>query len=278
MEVTMAFGKAVGNKFQIGTSELRIGPMAKANQLTGVNSVGLLQSAAVKFQQDSVDLEGGFPKTLVDTAIVKTNITVESQAYEYSRQNIKVMLNEGVDATTVVEVTGLTVGATLISAAEFDTSLTLSGIALAAGDLIVVYPPGEPENLTIIKVATVVAATITTKAKITFNASLYPLLFALPAGSVFYRANQIGLGKSVGTNYFTLDILGTDSKGNPKGFKFWKVAVSGGMDYSFSSDSYAVTALNFKVLQPSVADYTTGDLVNLAGIIPSHPFGMFFGG
>jgi hypothetical protein len=40
----MAFGAAVSNKFNIGTSELRNGPMTLANQLTSVHSVGLLQS------------------------------------------------------------------------------------------------------------------------------------------------------------------------------------------------------------------------------------------
>lgn len=281
----MAFGSAVSNKFQIGTSEIRIGPLTKANQLTSDHSVGLLQSATVKFQQDSVDLEGGFPKTLVDTAIVKTNITVESQAYEYSRSNIRVMLNEGVETTgSVTEASGKLASAlvtTTASASTFDTDIPLAKIS--AGDLLVVYPVGYPENISVIKVTAVAAATVATNAKVTYNGTITPILTfskgdAVASGSVVYKANQVGLGKSVGTNYFTLDILGTDSKGNPKGFKFWKVAVSGGLDYSFSNDSYAVTALNFKVLQPTVSDYTTGDLSNLSGIIPAHPFGMFFAG
>jgi hypothetical protein len=291
MEVTMAFGAAVSNKFQIGTSELRIGPLSLANQLTSVHSVGLLQSAAVKFQQDSVDLEGGFPKTLVDTAIVKTNITVESQAYEYSRKNVRVMLNEGTEATgSVIEATGTLKSApviTTVAASVFDTDIPTGNIAV--GDLLVVYPVGFPENISIIRVTVVAASAIagnTANAKVTYDGTVTPILTfpvstgsAVASGSIVYKANNIGLGKSVGTNYFTLDILGTDSQGNPKGFKFWKCAVSGGLDYSFSNDSYAVTPLNFKILKPSAADYAVGGpLGGMANIIPNNPFGMFFAG
>lgn len=277
----MAFGSAVSNKFQIGTSEIRIGELSMANKLTKAHSVGLLQSAAVNFQQDSVDLEGGFPKMLVDTAIVKTNITVESQAYEYSRKNIMVMLNEGVETSgSVTEATGTLAtvpNVTTLTASTFDTTLLLASVSV--GDLLVVYPANKPEDLSIIKVTAVGAATVAGNAKITYDGTVTPLLFSGTVGSTVYKANQIGLGKSVATNYFTLDILGTDSKGNPKGFKFWKSAVSGGMNYSFSNDSYAVTPLNFKILAPSAEDYALGGpLEKLKGIIPAHPYGMFFSG
>lgn len=278
----MAFGSAVSNKFQIGTSEIRIGALSMANKLTKANSVGLLQSAAVNFQQDSVDLEGGFPKMLIDTAIVKTNITIESQAYEYSRKNIRVMLSENVEADgSVTEATGFLTTVpvvTTVTASTFDSSLLLASVK--AGDLLVVYPVGKPEDLSIIKVTAVGAAsTVATNAKITYDGSITPLLFPGSVGSIVFKANQVGLGHSITTNYFTLDILGADSKGNPKGFKFWKCAVSGGLNYSFSNDSYAVTPLNFKVIAPSAAEYAVGgELESLSSIIPAHPYGMFFSG
>jgi len=277
----MAFGAAVSNKFQIGTSEIRIGPMTLANQLTGVaNSVGLLQSATVKFQQDSVDLEAGFPKTIVDTAIVKTNITVEAQAYEYSRRNIRSMLNEGSESVgAVLETSGTTTGnVTASTGTLFTIATNMIGSNLTAGDLVVIYPMNAPEQISVIAIT---AVTGTTTATITFDSAVTPLLFpsAIISGSSCYKANNIGIGKSSGTNYFTLDILGSDSTGAPKGFKFWKCAVAGSMDYSFSNDNYAVTPLNFKILKPSAADLQSGGpLYAIRNIVNANPFGMFFSG
>lgn len=93
----MALGQANSNKFHIGNAEIRFGTLTNAMRLTSSSALGLLQSATVNFQQDTVDLEGGLPKQLIDTAITKTNVTITAQAYEYTRRNIRVMLNEGAE-------------------------------------------------------------------------------------------------------------------------------------------------------------------------------------
>jgi hypothetical protein len=285
-------GTSLSNSFHIGNAEIRIGNLSAANKLTQLNSVGLLQSANVSFQQESVDLEGGLPKTLIDTVITKTNVTVVAQAYEYSKKNIRVMLNEGIQGAT----TDLPDDTTVLTAATISTSanatLEISQVfasnVLAAGDLLVVYNidtstgSKKPEEMSVIRVDSVAASTVNVtggaKTKVTYDGSKYPLLFNAVVGAVVFKANQIGVGNSSATNYFSLDVIGQDhATGHPKGFRFWKAAISGGLEYSFSNDNFAVTPMSFKILQPGLAEYDTGGaLVHLKDIIPSHPYGMAF--
>jgi len=269
----MAIGSAVTNKFHIGSAEVRIGALAEANQLTPAHSVGLLQSAVVNFNQESVDLEGGLPKTLIDTVITKTNVTVTAQAYEYSRKNIRVMVNEGTEAAGSVTAYESTLTAQATPASNSLTFTTMT-VTPQIGDMVVCYPAGEPEKISILRV------TGGTTGSVSFDPTKTPLLFTLPIGSVVYKANQIGLGNTTKTNYFSLDVVGLEhSTERPTGFKFWKCAISGGMEYSYSNDNFAVTPLTFKVLQPSAADYSAGgNLAHLADVIPGHPLGMQWAG
>ena len=73
-----------------------------------------------------------------------------------------------------------------------------------------------------------------------------------------------------------MDVIGLEhATGRPVGFKFWKCAVSGGMEYSFNNDNYAVTPLTFKILQPAADEWGAGQpLEHLADIIPARPYGM----
>lgn len=275
----MALATPVSSKFHIGSPEIRIGAMTLANKLTQSHSLGLLQGANVKFTQESVDLKGGLPKTLVDTAIIETSVTVEAQAYEYSRKNIRVMINEGIESTPATEYAGLATATTAVSGSGtsvIDTDILLTDVNV--GDMVVIYQPALPEKLSVVKV-TAKAAVNTDKARITIDNTKTPLLFAVNIGDVVFKANQIGLGNSTATNYFAVDVVGLEhATGRPVGFRFWKAAFSGGLDYSFSNDNYAVTPISLKVLQPSAADYTTGPLAHLAEIIPTHPFGLYFAG
>jgi hypothetical protein len=276
----MALATPVTNKFHIGSPEIRLGPMTKANKLTQANSVGLLQQANVKFNQTSVDLKAGLPKTIVDTAVTETEVTVDAQAYEYSRKNIRIMINEGAEVLTPIEFNGLVTTAVVAATTgntDIETDILLTDVAV--GDLVVVYNPAAPQNLSVVKV-TAKAVVATDKAKITIDNTKTPLLFDASVGDVVYKANQIGLGNSTATNYFSCDVLGQEhSTGRPVGFRFWKAALGGGLDYSFSSDNFAVTPLTIKIMQPSAAEYAVGGpLAHLAEIIPIHPFGFYFAG
>lgn len=281
-------GQNQTTNFQIGNAEIRIGTMARANRLTQSDSMGLIQSATVKVSQESVDLEAGLPKTLIDTAIVRSVITVEAQAYEYSRRNILTMTggslsNPTLSASAAAGTVATAVGsATNLSSPGSSASINITGIQpadLLNGALVVVSQASDPSQVSVLKLIQD-ATTYSGGCTITYNPSLTPLLSSLSVGDIAYKANQIGLGGNTQTNYFTLDVLGVDhSTGRPTGFKFWKAAVSGGLEYSFSNDNYAVTPLTFKVLMPSQSD-VSGALTTagINGMVPAHPFGMFFNG
>lgn len=291
-------GQNQTTNFQIGNAEIRIGTMDNAGKLKQVDSVGLLQSATVKVSQESVDLKAGLPRTLIDTTVVETSITVEAQAYEYSRKNILTMTSGdlGSTAATAAQKDGVlnasvTAGAASIainisngvvnSTTVFPNTKFSATTDVTAGDLLVVYSLSNPEKMSVVKVdagsITLSAGVLTIPITATGSTAL---LFDMAAGDRVYKANPVSLGGNVSTNYFTMDILGVDhTSGKPTGFRFWKAAVSGGMEYSFSNDNYAVTPLTFKVLSPSATEKAAGGkLAGVSSLIDIHPFGMYLGG
>lgn len=277
----MALATPVTNKFHIGSPEIRLGPMTKANKLTQANSVGLLQSANVKFNQTSVDLKAGLPKTIVDTAVTEIEVTVDAQIYEFSRKNLRILMGEGVEALAPSEYNGLVttaIAASTTGTTDIETDILLT--AVNVGDLLTIYSPAAPQNVSVVKVTAKAMITVD-KAKVTIDNTKTPLLFDLSVGDVVFKANQIGIGNSTATNYFSCDVLGMEhSSGRPIGFRFWKAALGGtGLDYGFSSDNFASSPMTIKVLQPSGIEYATGGpLAHLADIIPTHPFGMYVSG
>ena len=94
--MAIKLGSPRTTKFSIGTAELRIGPLLEAMKLKQENSIGLIDNATVEVSQESVDLTGGFPKVLVDTAVVSQESSITATLREYSRRNLQVMLGEGV--------------------------------------------------------------------------------------------------------------------------------------------------------------------------------------
>lgn len=295
----MPLGQNSTTKFQIGSAEIRMGVMGRAGKLVYTDTLGLLESAEVNFEQQSVDLKGGLPKTLIDTRITETVVTVTANAYEFSRKNIMAMLNEGAGTGTTGPVTAKTSTVTTAISSNPTSATTLaidgsaSGIVLAdivtvgsatsasPADLVVVYQKSNPQNFSVFPVQSASnSANVTT---LTINAG--DLLHTVAVGDAVFLARQVGLGKSVATQYFTMDIIGTDNKyGGPVGFRFWKAAVGGSMKYAFSNDNYAVTPMTFKILLPSSADLaltstsTNSGLSAIAGIQQYHPFGLYWGG
>lgn len=314
-------GTAQTRNFQIGNAELRIGRLSDAGRLTQKgHSVGLLQSANVNFAQNVAELKGGLPLQLVDSVITETTVTVSAQAYEYTRRNIRAMLNEGVKAagsetdysfTATLSDTGPAAGATDslegLYGADFvvnptngtlSAQITLSALAaipggtlpgsngavtLPVGTLLGVYKKGAPENLSIIRLTSEVTSYTSGNMVLNFNTTETPMLFDLANGTelVVYTINPVGLGNSAETQYYTIDLLGKNhSSGLVQGFRFWKASIQGGMDFSFSNDSFGVTPLSFKVLLPTEEDLNDSNLLGNIKTIQAagNPLGMFWTG
>lgn len=265
-------GSAVTSKFSIGTAELRVGPLSKAGRLTQANSVGLIDQATVEVSQSSVDLKGGFPQQIVDTAIVEQESSLSATLRESSRRNLKVMLGEGLDSAPAAGVESLIVTTVALDGTSFDVTAT-EGSNFSVGDTVVMYIDGQPETVCVDKITTVATDTLT------IENGLAVAMDGTTDTVKIYVANQVAIGAVSSTKYFAASLIQVEnSSGRPIGFDFWKAANSGSMSYATNATDFGSLDLELKALQPSVSDYTTGDLTHLSTVIPSHPTGMYFGG
>ena len=263
-------------KFQIGTAEVRIGPLSLANKLTQAHSIGLIDNVTIEISQDSVDLEGGFPRAPVDTAIIRRNGTVTATMREYSRRNIKIMMGEGVTAgAEPSDVKSLLVTNASSGATSFDVTAA-TGANFTAGDIIVIYPDGDPASISVCEIDSIATDTITLD---TNTPTLHNYDGTADTIHV-YVAQQVGIGAIQTTNYFSAQILQVERKtGRPVGFNIWKSTIASGMTLASNAEDFASNDLAIKMLDPAASDYGAGgDLLHLAALIPSHPQGMMFYG
>lgn len=264
----MALGSPQTNKFQIGTAELRVGAMTSAMKLLQTHSVGLVDSVTITVGQESVDLEGGFPKQLMDSAIVRQTAEVAAVLREYSRRNLKIAIGDGVSASAADVSTTIaspaTAGTTAVSVAAGQ------GANFSAGDLVVTYKAGAPENVQILRVQSISTDALTLDTDT-------PLLFDVASSDPIFIAKQVAIGAVAKTNYMAAMVVQKENAtGRPIVWNFWKAAVSGNLDYATNADDFASTTTTLKCLQPSAAEYAVGaPLAHLADLIPTHPIGFF---
>ena len=269
-------GSPVTTKFSIGTAELRIGMLTEAMKLTQANSVGLIDNATVEVTQESVDLLGGFPKVLVDTAVVEQSSSITATLREYSRRNIKLMLAEGViavaseptDLQTVTDTGTITAGSTALTVAL--------GTGFNSGDIAVIYGALD-STLAEVSVCRVDSSDATS---ITLDTDT-PTLHDYAVGSIVYLANHVAIGAITQTQYFSSTLYQVErSTGRPIGFNFWKGSIGAGMTFSTNAEDFASTELNIKLLQPAASEFATAPdpLYHLRDIIVDNPTGLYFGG
>ena len=262
-------------KFQIGVAEVRLGPLSVANKHTQANSVGLIDSVTLEISQDSVDLEGGFPRSPVDTAIIRRNGQVTAVLREYSRKNIKVMMGEGVETSSPSDVNSLCETNLATDGTGFDVS-SGHGTNFTAGDIIVIYPEGRPEEVTVARIESVSVDTVTLD-------SDTPALHDYDGTSetiYVYNAQPVGVGAVQTTNYFSAQLLQVERKtGRPVGFNIWKATIASGMTIASNAEDFASNDLVIKILDPAASEYASGgDLEHIADLVTAHPQGLMFYG
>jgi len=263
-------GSPQTNKYAIGTAELRLGTLANANKLTQANSVGLIDQATLEVTQNSVDLLGGFPRVIADTAITSQEASVTATLREYSRRNFNVLVGEGA-AAAVADVNSLIVTDVAADGVAFDVTAA-DGANFTVGALVQIYKEGENENVTLARIESISTDTITLD-------SDTPALFAYNGTTdtiYIYEAEAVAIGAISQTNYFAVQLVQTErSTGRPLTFNFWKGAIGAGMSFATNAEDFASTELNIKLLQPAALEYGSGsDLEHLADIIPDHPIGL----
>jgi len=266
-------GSAQTQKFSIGTAEVRVGPLSAAGRLTQANSIGLVDSATVEVTQTSVDLKGGFPQQIVDTAVTEQTSTMTATLREYSRRNLQIMLGEGLDAGAAPsDVASEIVTDVIIDGTSVDVTAS-DGLLFTIGDIVVMYPEGKPEDVCVDRITTISTDTLTLE-----NGVAVALNGTTETVHIFV-ANAIAVGGVTQTNYFAVSLVQSEnSTGRPVGFNFWKAALGGSMTFATNATDFASNDLALKILQPAVTEYTTGDLSHLANVIPSNPTGMYMGG
>ena len=273
-------GTARTRKFSIGTAEMRIGAMTAAMGLKQSDSIGLLDNVTVEVTQESVDLNGGFPKVLVDTAIISQEAQITATLREYSRRNMQVLLGDGVQASVVDSASTITTDET----SDIGPFTIAADEGFVDDDIVVIYPEARPEELTVARIETV-----TTGTTITLHTGT-PMLFDYPGTTEtihIFKAHQVSIGNIEQTNYFACQVLQLErATGRPIGFDFWKATVASGMTYATNAEDFASTELVVKLLQPSAEEYSaTGDLLHISdiiagtdGVAQKHPTGMYYAG
>lgn len=266
----MALGQAKTRKFNIGTAELRVGPLTKAMRLTQADSVGLVDKVSINVTQTKADLEGMFPKQIVDSAIIDQKAEITGTLREYSRANLNILLGNDIESVVPTDVATTTTASAAVAA----TTLTVTSAAgIAANDILMVWNPGEPENVNILKVDSVAGLDITLDTDT-------PVVAAIASGANVVAARPVSIGSVSRTNYFSCMIVQKqNSSGRPFVFNFWKVSNAAGMDYATDASAFASTDMKLTCLTPVALDYAMGQpLAHLAGIIPDHPMGMMVSG
>jgi len=267
-------GSAQTKKFSIGTAEVRLGPLASAGRLTQANSIGLVDSATVEVTQTSVDLKGGFPQQIQDTAVTEQATTMSATLREMSRRNLKILLGEGIDGGAApVDISSLVVTDVLLDGTAVDVTPG-EGASFTVGDVVVIYPDGQPENVSVDIITTISTDTLTLE-----NGLAVPVTGTADTVHIFV-ANQVAIGAVTQTNYFAVSLVQAEnSTGRPVGFNFWKAALGGSMTFATNATDFASNDLSLKILQPANSEFGAGkDLEHLATIIPANPTGMYMGG
>jgi len=268
----MPLGSARTTKFSIGTAELRVGPLTLANQLTDEHSVGLIDSVSLNVEQEAAELEGGFPRKLVDTAIIRQSASITASLREYSRRNIRLMLGEGVGGVAPADF-ATTLASTETAGSVVITVASGKGASFTAGDILTIYPTGAPERVSVCRVASIATDDLTLD-------SGTPLLFDYSIGAPIFLSRQVPVGAVSQTNYFSVMMIQKEnSTGRPLVWSFWKGALATGLTLETNAEDFASTELQINLLEPAAVEFDTGgSLDHLLNIIPNHPIGLYAGG
>lgn len=269
-------GSPQTEKFEIGTAEVRVGPLTAAMKLTQAHSIGLLDKVMVEATVETAQLEGMFPRRRVAEAVIRENLTVTATAREYSRRNLRLALGFGVEAAPP---TDLSQAITAVTAAVVGTDggkvTVASATGFTDGLVVAVFPNSAPEKVILTKVQGAPALGVITLDKD------FPIDANITAtGCTIMAAREVALGGVHGIAYFTLQVMQQEfSTGRPKVFVVWKASMSNGLRWDNNPTDFASTDMTFNAIVPAESDLAVGgDLEHIAGFVNDYPYGMFIQG
>ncbi len=268
-------GSPRNNAWNIGTAELRVGPLTSANKLMQSNSVGLVDNVNIDFSSTIAKLMGGFPRRTVDTAVTEYLSSITATLREHSRRNLNLLVGGGAGGSAV-DFSCATDGTLVAAEATSITVETGKGGSFSVGDLIGAYNNSTPEEVMVLRVASIAGDVLTLD---TGTPVLFDLKATADGGATIYKAHAIALGGYSTPTPVSVGIVQKDpTTGRPIGANFWKGIVTSGLKYN-TSNEYGTLDLTIEVLEPAASEYGTGQpLEHLKNIIPTHPIGMIFRG
>lgn len=270
----MPIGSPQTEKFEIGTAELRVGPLTAAMKLSQAHSIGLLDKVMVEATVETAKLEGGFPRRTVAEAIIRETVSVTATVREYSRRNIRLALGYGVEAAPPTDLTQDITARTAAVVGTDGGTVTVAAAGFVAGTVVALYPANEPEKVVLSKVLSVTG----TGPYIVALEESFPITADITAtGCKIMAAREVALGGNEGISYFTLQAIQREfSSGKPKTFVVWKASVGSGLRWDNNATDFAATDIQFNAIVPTEADVAVGGPLNhVAGFIADYPYGMF---
>jgi len=268
----MALGSPKTKQFRIGTFEVRIGPQSSAGKLDASHSIGVIDQVTLNIEQTSVDLMGGFPQKIIDTALTSQSASISATLREYSRRNLNVMLGNAVAAYDSTDTKSTVDTTAQINAAATSIPLT-SATGFTAGDIVVIFEVGKPESVTVSKIDSIATNTLTLVTGLGTVAA-----FAAGSDVLCYKSPAVAIGGLSSVNYFAVQLLQLErGTSRPMGFNFWKAAISGSASIGASPTEFSSTEMQIKLLEPAASEYAaSAPLEHLSSVIPSYPIGMMF--
>ena len=259
------------SQFVAGAAEVRISTLNVAGRQTSNHSVGVIDKWGFKVNNEFVDLESGFPRTLLDKMLIKSTAEVSFTTREGTIRNWGVLTGGAVvdyptaggDLVATVDTT------THIDAATVTLVLT-TDVIFVAGQTVSIYSTTDPTKVTISTVDSYTSGTKT----LVLTTGLGTLVgFAQNEVVKVSKCQTFGAGLNGSVNYFSVQLVYLDRPtSRPKVVDFWKCSIAAGVTVENDGATFASNDWTCGVLVPTGADYaSSGQLYHQRVAIPANP-------
>jgi hypothetical protein len=243
-------------QLDIGSVEVRVGPLSSAGKLTQANSLGVVDSFTFEGTINSVSYNALFPSKQIATAIIE-NLSKATLTYgESSARNLNLHFGNGLVASVAANAT------TLAS-------------TIAPGETYMIYPEGHPELMSLVQVASVSTDTVTVvtgqSLPVAYDLTTYPVVNVI-------KSQAVGFGAASYTQYFTVDAIKVGfTDGKPRVWRIWKASIGGTASIASSRTDFARPSMELSILAPDVKDVATlGALHHVAGEVAKYPLAAYY--
>lgn len=216
-----------------------------------LHSLGMVRNVTLNSESDQVELRKGIMQLLVDSKKSNVRVSLSTEVFEFSAQNVYRSLSLAKTATSTkrgklkTTVTGPQATIVINSdplPGEANSAITVAGdVPVGSTVLIQVAGIGNDYVLPVRVTATTTVAT----GDITITAAV-PTGMTFPAGSRVWVVNEIDVGSVQEQDFFKVKVVGTLSNNErPLAIVFPKVKVSKGFQLQFDEGNYTSMPFEF---------------------------------